>query len=120
MNIKKWIIDSYKFIVVGVGVLGILGVVSTTAITVYSAQQDIKNIKETQVKSFEQINKNMELQFNTMRLQILTDQENSVDMAIQNRTAKHKDTKKLQDIKNKIEKEKSETLNKILDQTKTK
>ena len=132
MKFKEWITKSYKTIVVGIGVVGTLGVIWTTSTTVYSAGEEIKNVKknvlevkESQLQSIKAINdhmeaqtKRMDLQMDAIRLQLLTDTENNIDVAIQSREAKGKSSKELKKTKEKIVKEKEEVLNKILNKTK--
>ena len=132
MNFKEWITKSYKTIVVGIGIMGTLGVIWTTSTTVYSAGEEIKNVKKdvqdvkaNQLQSINVINahleaqtKRMDLQMDAIRLQLLTDTENNLDIAIQTKENKGKSAKELKKTKEKIVKEKNEVLNKILNQSK--
>ena len=122
---KEWIKNSWKLLISILGVIAIIGTISTGAIKVYSAQEEIKSVKKdiadvktNQIEAYKSISKNLDQQFNAMRLQILTDQENQLDLTIQNNKAKGKDTNILKKVKDKVTKEKTETLNKILDNSK--
>jgi hypothetical protein len=125
MTFKEWIVNSYKTVVIIVGALSLIGGIYGVAVTVNAAnneiqtvKKDVQDVKVGQTEYQKNVSKTLELQYNTMRLQILQDQENNLDIQIEGKSSKGKDTTKLKEQKTKVQQQKEETLNKILEKSK--